>query len=157
MAGSIRKLRRKQQRACRGLRTSTCTGESSTSVEKRTEDRARVEAWIHTNHVEPRIGRKTARGWKLAHVARRLRLSHWLAFLDMNSIRCRPNCRSGSEQSVRLWHSTDGGAMTAALHNPIHFCPQRCIHWGTSIMVVFNWLGRLASDLFKMAKRGGLE
>ncbi len=28
---------------------------------------------------------------------------------------------------------------------------------GTLIMVLFNWLGQLASGLFKLAKRGGLE
>ena len=46
-AGEIKEVRRDQSGhdSLNRVRTSTCPGESSTSVEKRTEDRARVEAF----------------------------------------------------------------------------------------------------------------
>ncbi len=72
-----------------------------------------------------------------------------------DAIRCRSLCRSGIEHAAHVWRSVTVVAMIETLRSIIHCCTCHSTLLGTLIMVLFNWLGRLASGLFKLAKRGG--
>ncbi len=65
--------------------------------------------------------------------------------------------RSVVEHAAPVYRSITEAAMIETPPSTIHCCTRHPTLLGTLIMVLYNWLGRLASGLFKLAKRGGLE